>query len=192
MGRGNTNRTTSTGATSVPTTTASYRAPRYRARSPVTWVLASTIPGTPWKINATSFHVHGGITFSALSNDFLTRSFWRPYARDKELSYPPRSRRADPPHVLRAHFGTPLVAHRRSPTRRYFGFDTGHLGDFMPAMAALLRSLGHRRLALEDRFETYKELHYVRMEVLDLAEQLRDVARIWPCHHHTTHPDDDT
>lgn len=70
----------------------------------------------------------------------------------------------------------------------WFGFDCGHAGDFMPGMAALLRTFkipdrlnqpyDHAAaLAGEWWVDKYRTLDYVQAEVNRLAEQLAAVVR---------------
>lgn len=84
------------------------------------------------------FEVHGGITYSALCQE---------EAQPHGICHIPEP--GQPDHVW------------------WFGFDTAHVGDLMPAYQPLYESL---------RNDSYKDLDYVRAECAKLAAQLAEAS----------------
>lgn len=60
----------------------------------------------------------------------------------------------------------------------WFGFDCAHAGDFSPGLEAQLLSISaivelrRTKYANLERYEVYRDMHYVRSQVESLAEQL--------------------
>ena len=76
------------------------------------------------------------------------------------------------------------ICHKSDKEVYWFGFDCGHVDDYMPGMGAdvlasddisvqtrhLLESMRNRKY-----FETYRDMDYAKAEVLSLAKQLSEI-----------------